>query len=248
MKKILLILCLTAVLFSGCGNQNATFETETPVEPEAAAGNLQTSEEMAVTENNAATETTSGSSEENNLTEQEQIQNLLQESHKIFFDYVLGKEMQNRVDWNRSVTIPGTNYDMPIYEIADGDVLSIADMQDKMRPFFTDKMIDYIFEECNYYYHEENGRLYVSDGIGSEGGGVGVDTVHITSMEMTDDDTFILYMTEFGAGENWGLDDDLTENFTVTLKRTDNGFKIDECDKSAVNSLAWCYVPEDDVF
>lgn len=257
MKKILLILCLTAVLFSGCGNQNATSETETPTKLETVAEVLQTSEETTTTvftEDTAAPETTPISSEINTRTEEEkQIQNLLQESKKIFYDYVLGKEMQNHVDWNKPITIPSTNYlgesfDMPIYEIVDGDVLSFADMREKMRPFFTDKMIDYIFEECNYYYHEENGRLYVSDGIGSEGGGVGVDTVHITSMEMTDDDTFILYMTEFGAGENWGLDDDLTENFTVTLKRTDNGFKIDECDKSAVNSLAWCYVPEDDVF
>ena len=252
MKKILLILCLTAVLFSGCGNQNATSETETSTELETATEVLQTSEETTTTvftEDTAASETTPISSEINTRTEEEkQIQNLLQESKKIFYDYVLGKEMQNRVDWNRSVTIPGTNYYMPIYEIVDGDVLSIADMQDKMRPFFTDRMIDYIFEKCNYYYFEENGRLYVSDGIGSEGGGVGVDTVHITSMEMTDDGTIILYMTEFGAGENWGLDDDLTYNFTVTLKRTDNGFKIDECDKSAVSCLARCYVPEDDIF
>ena len=27
-----------------------------------------------------------------------------------------------------------------------------------------------------------------------------------------------------------------------------NGFKIDECDKVAIGNLAWCYVPEDDVF
>ncbi len=161
--------------------------------------------------------------------------------------------MQNHVDWNKSITTQktyssGETYDVVIYEIADGDVLSIADMQDKMRPFFTDKMIDYIFEECNYYYYEENGRLYVLDGVGSEGGGLGVDTLHITSVGMTDKDTLVLYMTEFGAGENWSLDYDLIDNFTVTLKKTDNGFKIDECNKTDQERIARCYVPEDDIF
>ena len=109
-------------------------------------------------------------------------------------------------------------------------------------------MIDYIFEEHNHYYYEENGKLYVSDGVGSEGGGVSVDTVHITSMEMTDEDTVTLYMIEFDAGENWSLNHDIINNFTITLKRSDNDLKIDECDKVAIGSLAWCYVPEDDVF
>lgn len=260
-RSYISIICAAVLLMGGCSqaaqqetNETSSTENSTVLDT---AENLQTSEETEaapVTEDTAEAEAAPVSSEENTRTEEEkQIQNLLQESRKIFFDYVLGKEMQNRVNWNKSITTPSTDYlgesyDMPLYEIADGDVLSFADMQDKMRPFFTDKMIDYIFEECNYYYHEEDGKLYVSDGIGSEGGGVGVDTVHITSAEMTDDDTVILYMTEFGAGENWDLDHDLIENFTVTLKRTDNGFKIDECDYIAIGSLAWCYIPEDDVF
>ena len=260
MKRIYtVIICAFMLLMSGCSqtiqqetNEISSTENSTVLDT---AEDLQTSEETttSVTEDTAAAETTPSFTEKENLTEEEQIQLLLQESHKIFFDYVLGKEMQNHVNWSKSITIPktydsGETLDTTVYEIADGDVLSIADMREKMRPFFTDKMIDYIFEECNHYYHEENGKLYVSDGVGSEGGGVGVDTVHITSMEMTDEDTVTLYMIEFGAGENWGLDYDLIDNFTVTLKRTDNGFKIDECDKVAIGSLAWCYNPEDDVF
>lgn len=262
MRKIIVLqICAVMLLMSGCSSTASQETSEiTSTTNSTVLDNtedLQSSEQTTssvVTEDTAATETTLISTEEDNRTEEEkQIQNLLQESHKIFFDYVLGKEMQNHVDWNKSITIPSTNYlgesyDMPLYEIIDGDVLSIADMQDKMKPFFTDKMIDYVFEECNYYYYEENGKLYVSDGIGSEGGGVGVDTVHITSTEMTGEDTLVLYMTEFGAGENWDLDHDLVDNFTVTLKITDDGFKIDECDYVAIGNLAWCYVPEDDIF
>ena len=260
MKRIYtIIICAVVLLMSGC-SQTAQQETNEISGTENStvldtAENLQTSEETttSVAADTAAAETTPSFTEKENLTEEEQIQNLLQESKKIFFDYVLGNEMQNHVNWSKSITISktydsGETLDTTVYEIADGDVLSIADMQEKMRPFFTDKMIDYIFEECNHYYHEENGKLYVSDGVGSEGGGLGVDTLHITSMEMTDEDTVTLYMIEFGAGENWGLDYDLIDNFTITLKRTDNGFKIDECDKVAIERLAWCYVPEDDVF
>ncbi|MDE5576562.1 MAG: hypothetical protein K2J11_04165 [Oscillospiraceae bacterium] len=262
MKRIyILMICAVVLLMSGCSQtaQQETAEaniTENSTVPDTAE-DLQTSEETTtalVTEDTAEAEATPDSSENSTFTEEEkQIQNLLQESHKIFYDYVLGKEMLNHVDWNKSITTPSTDYlgesyDMPLYEIVDGDVLSVADMQDKMRPFFTDKMIDFIFEGYNYYYYEENGKLYVSDGIGSDGGGAGVDTVHITSAETTDEDTLVLYMTEFGAGENWDLDHDIINNFTVTLKRTDNGFKIDECDEVAISILAWCYVPEDDIF
>lgn len=261
MRKInVLQICAVMLLMSGCSStalqETSEITSTTNSTVLDTTENLQTSNETTtyVTEDTAAAETTPISSEGNALTEEEmQIQNLLQESHKIFYDYVLGKEMQNHVGWGKFITIPiinnlGESYDSTIYEIVDGDVLSIADMQDKMRPFFTDKMIDYVFEECNYYYYEENGKLYVFDGIGSEGGGVGVDTVHITSVEMADDDTLILHMTEFGAGENWNLDHDIINNFTITLKRSDNGLKIDECDKVAIGRLAWCYVPEDDVF
>ena len=258
MRKIIVLqICAVMLLMSGCSSTAPQETSTTNSTVLDTTEDLQSSEQTTssvVTEDTAATETTLISSEEDNRTEEEkQIQNLLQESHKIFFDYVLGKEMQNHVDWNKSITIPsindlGENFDMPLYEIVDGDVLSISDMQDKMRPFFTDKMVDYIFDECNYYYHEENGKLYVSDGVGSEGGGVGVDTLHISSVTETDEDTLILYMTEFGAGENWDLNYDHYETYTVTLKRTDNGFKVDECDEIAIRHLAWCYVPEDDVF
>lgn len=260
MRKInVLQICAVMLLMSGCSStapqETSEITSTTNSTVLDTTENLQTSEETttSATEDTSAVETTPSFTEKDNLTEEEQIQLLLQESHKIFYDYVLGKEMQNHVGWGKFITIPrinnlGESYDLKIYEIVDGDVLSIADMQDKMRPFFTDKMIDYIFEECNYYYHEENGKLYVSDGVGSEGGGVGVDTLHITSMETTDEDTLVLHMTKFGAGENWDLDYDIINNFTITLKRSDNGLKIDECDKVAIGNLAWCYVPEDDVF
>ncbi|MDE6596076.1 MAG: hypothetical protein K2K44_08710 [Oscillospiraceae bacterium] len=262
-KATILLIFTLAMALSGCSSASDSGGETSSISAEATAETTETSQteettsetsEADVTEETAEVATTLISSEENNLTEEErQIQNLLQESRKIFYDYVLGKEMQNHVGWGKSITIPitydsGETYDSTIYEIVDGDVLSISDMQDKMRPFFTDKMIDYIFKECNHYYYEENGKLYVSDGVGSEGGGLGVDTLHITSVETTDEDTLVLYMVEFGAGENWGLYYDLIENFTVTLKRTDNGFKIDECDKIAIERLARCYTPEDDIF
>ena len=58
---------------------------------------------------------------------------------------------------------------------------------------------------------------------------------------------FVLYMTAFGAGENWDLDHDLTEDFTVLLKKTDSGFKVDECGLNAQAYIEWCYTPENDM-
>lgn len=265
MKNKLITICLAAVMLTGCSSKtpdnDVVINTEKTM-PSIASEISETSSKTITTslseQETLQTEETTAvtliSSEKYVPTdeEQSQIQKLLLESKKFFFDYWLGKDIQNYKGLVKKVEefvekgpIAGQTIETKWYEVTKEGVKTMDDLKSLMTPMFTDKMI----ESLNlFYYKEIDGKLYVSDSVGSEGGGVGTDTVHITSVGKIDDETLVLYMIDFGAGENWELDHDLLYEFTVTLKRMDNGFKIDECNSGAAETLAWRYNPEDDIF
>ncbi len=187
--------------------------------------------------------------------EKQQIQTLLKESGQFFYDYIDCKEICKHTDTSKTVTTQetadngmyeGEAYDRTWYEVTDGDVTSLDVLNEKTEKLFTENMTADLGTAIANNYHEENGKLYLSENAGSDGGLLGTDTVYIKSVSKADD-VFILYMTAFGAGENWELDHDLTEDFTVLLKKTDNGFKVDECSLNAQAYIEWCYDPEDDM-
>lgn len=187
--------------------------------------------------------------------EKQQIQTLLKESGQFFYDYIDCKEIYKHTDTSKTVTTQetadngmyeGEAYDRTWYEVTDGDVTSLDVLNEKTEKLFTENMTADLGTAIANNYHEENGKLYLSENAGSDGGLLGTDTVYIKSVGKADD-VFILYMTAFGAGENWELDHDLTEDFTVLLKKTDNGFKVDECSLNAQAYIEWCYDPEDDM-
>ncbi len=187
--------------------------------------------------------------------EKQQIQTLLKESGQFFYDYIDCKEICKHTDTSKTVTTQetadngmyeGEAYDRTWYEVTDGDVTSLDVINEKTEKLFTENMTADLGTAIANNYHEENGKLYLSENAGSDGGLLGTDTVYIKSVGKADD-VFILYMTAFGAGENWELDHDLTEDFTVLLKKTDNGFKVDECSLNAQAYIEWCYDPEDDM-
>lgn len=187
--------------------------------------------------------------------EKQQIQTLLKESGQFFYDYIDCKEICKHTDTSKTVTTQetadngmyeGEAYDRTWYEVTDGDVTSLDVLNEKTEKLFTENMTADLGTAIANNYHEENGKLYLSENAGSDGGLLGTDTVYIKSVGKADD-VFILYMTAFGAGENWELDHDLTEDFTVLLKKTDNGFKVDECSLNAQAYIEWCYDPEDDM-
>ncbi len=185
------------------------------------------------------------------------IQELLLKSKDFFYGYIDCKEIVKcKSDAKFTTTteiydngmFEGDTYEKKWYEIIDGDIMSLADLNKNMKNIFTDNMIENFQDIINYTYYEENNKLYISEYSGYDGSLLGIDTSHITSIGEIDDETLILYMNAFGAGENWGIDADTSEDFTVTLKRVDNGFKIDDCNDRARMFITWSYNPKDDIF
>lgn len=255
--------CCFILTLAGCGNTGN--EGDIPGDEGAAATENVTEAAM---ETEGAAETLTSlfteeaaaliSSEKYTPTEEEksQIQALLTECKKFFYDYYDGKEIQNHKDENKFITVTmhsdngsaaDESYEETLYEITDGEVMSMGELDELMKPLFTEKMADVLRGDMiRSGYYEADGKLYITDGVGSNGSLLGTDTVHITSVGKTDEDTLVLYMNAFGAGENWGLDYDTSEDFTVILKRTEDGFKMDECER--IWYIEWCYDSENDVF
>lgn len=263
MKKIktfLLPVCISALLLCGCSqteNVETTTAAETVLSAEESADITEVSEDItgeaeAVSEEVIAAEKYIPSDEEKT-----QIQELLTKSKDFFYGYIACKDICKHTNQSHSVTTTetidngmyeGQTAEKTWYEISDGEVMSLDALNKKMDSLFTENMIGSLDGVLRKLYHEENGRLYIADYAGSDGGVLGTDTVHIASVGKADENTLVLYMTAFGAGENWDLDHDLSEDFTVVLKNTDSGLKIDVCDFVAYQYIEWCYAPEDDVF
>ncbi|MGN0551858.1 MAG: hypothetical protein ACI4I1_00645 [Oscillospiraceae bacterium] len=247
-------------MLSSCGSTAPDFAykaAETTAVSEASESELTVSE--TVSDKTITASEMLLSSEKYTPSDEErlQIQNLLINGKKIFYDYIDGKEICKHKNENSFITTQeiadngiyeGQTVDRIWYEVVDGDVMTISDLTEKLTPIFTEKMINYLKAEIDDYYYEENGRLYISESAGSNGGLLGTDTVHIDSVGKVDESTLVLYMTAFGAGENWDMDHDTAADFTVLLKRTDGGLKIDECSSAAFQYIEWCYKSEDDIF
>lgn len=239
-KTYLLPVCLTTLLLCGCSQ---TENTETAV----------TEKTVQVT-----AEITDTAALPLNLTEeQKQIQSLLTEAKQFFFDYYKGYEIQTHADHGKFITqeaalSDGEIYENRLYEVVSGEVTTKDDLINKMKPIFTDEfseeMLNALGGTHDYYYFDNDGKIYISDTVGGEGGLLGYDEAHISSVDEVENDTLILNMTAFGSAKKWGYDNDENEAFTVTLKRTDGGLRVDKCDDTARMFITYQYKPEYDNF
>lgn len=261
-------ICLIIMILSGCSSQTPSAVSETvdvssavsadTYMPEQTSTDIHKTSEVIIDITTTASDELSPSQKYTPSDEEKvEIQDLLTRSKKFFFEYIDCKEICKHKNENSTVTsqeiidngmYEGQTESKTWYEVADGEVMSFNDLNKKMDQIFTEKMIDSLGGILGNCYHEENGRLYISDGAGSDGGVLGTDTVYINSVGKMDENTFVLYMTAFGAGENWDLDFDIKDDFTVILKKTDSGLKIDECGVAAYQYIEWCYNSNDDMF
>ncbi len=183
------------------------------------------------------------------------VQILLNKFRAFSYSYIECKDVRECIDENSFITTQevsdngmneGSAFEKKWYEIVDGDMLSKNDLNSRISELFTDEMIDELGIEA--YYLEQDGKLYLSEFAGNDGGLLGTDMTFITSIEETDDNTIIVNLTAFGDKNNWELPEDFTEQFTIELKRTESGLKISRCDTAGRLYITWTYSPEKDIF
>ncbi|MBE6880067.1 MAG: hypothetical protein E7490_04425 [Ruminococcaceae bacterium] len=99
----------------------------------------------------------------------------------------------------------------------------------------TENMKKNIVNERVYVYQNE---WYIRPTGGGGGIGLGQSELILDSYEKPDENTLILNFTCIGYKEDWGTDEDLIEEEQVILKKTENGYLIDQCHFYATELLA----------
>jgi len=190
-----------------------------------------------------------------NETEKEEIQTLLTEFKDFSYSYLECKEVNKFISSSDFITTQevtdngvnkGDDYEKKWYIVTGGDITTMSALTEKMYDIFTETMIDEL--DIENYYIEKNDKMYVSEFAGNDGGLLGTDVTYINSINQIDENTFVLQMTAYGDKDNWELPSDSANDFTVQLKRTNDGFKIDQCDIAARAYITWTYSSEDDLF
>lgn len=246
MKKISAVMAAlaAAAIFTACGNSGNT-EAESVSEITSAQ---ETTEATAAQEQETTqpAETVNVSAEE-----KAEIQSLLTEAGKFSYGYLLCKEIIHNIDENKYITMPKTDvngnaYDFKWCLVTGGEITSMEELSEKALSIFTERA--YMgFDFISTDYKEEDGKLYLRSDAGGDGSLLGTDYAYIVSAEEPNDETIVLNMTAFGAGENWDLDHDLTDDFSIRLKRTDNGLLVDTFDPHVEPYITWAYTPEMDL-
>lgn len=187
-------------------------------------------------------ETTTSQIEENippekpteELTENEQIMKLLYDySHFIFitsfpvnewnFDIVYEEDkIYVDKDTNEVISSPedAQGFCSDLYKVKESWINELNGM-------ITENMKNGLIDEYVYIYQNE---WYIRPTSGLGGIGLGQSELILKSYEKPDENTLILNFTCVGYKEEWGTEEDIIDEGQVILKKTENGYLIDQCD------------------
>lgn len=220
MKRIkILAVLLTISILSGCAGQN--------VQSDSPSGSDIAYEESTISEE----------------TKEEIIQ-LLYDYGDFNSNYIYcGYDSYASTNLNRSkfVTVEktivggandGDTYEQYYYKVTGDGITTEAGLYEAMLGLCTEKHInEELSPTLDNIYQFSDGDLYLTDvGVG---GLIGYSSLSIDNIGKTDDDTLLLSFTAHGDEELETED----SNFTVTIKITEQGMRIDECDIFAQSFL-----------
>lgn len=167
------------------------------------------------------------------------IENLLYDFKSFSYGYLECKEVKNHIDTHNSISENSVKY----YLVPDGEIITPEDMHIRMSEVLTDDMINDEANVYHTYYLERDGKLYLSENAGNDGGVLGTDKVYINSVSKKGD-TYYVNMTAWGDKDNWDLNEDFENNFEIRIKKTADGFRIDECGAAEMAYIAWIYTAD----
>ena len=150
------------------------------------------------------------------------------------FPYDLNKEL---VDMEQTIsaerpTSAGT-MTRTFYKVVNGDIKTEEQFIAKIDTMLTEKAKKEFLADPERNFEFSDGNLYIS-GRGAGGMGTGMDALYLDSVEYTDENTVVVTVISLGDKNNWGTSEDIKDAAKATLVKTDDGFRIDTCDYSAI--------------
>lgn len=170
----------------------------------------------------------------------EQILQLLNDFGNFIDDYMYCREPCKYLDTSDYVTVErirgvgapdeGQPYDAYYYRVVGGEITTWDQMRETMYHFATENYVKgELIPIFVQHYQVSDGNLYLLEYSGYDGRTLGTDGVYLDSIEETADGT-LLSFTAPGEFED--------REFTITLQRTPEGYRIDECGVLARSLLA----------
>lgn len=121
----------------------------------------------------------------------------------------------------------GEIYQRPYTKVSKCGILTYSAMTEKLNSLLTEKCLDDTAGEIRDRFRGgENDELFVSRT--GAGGYLGDSYLRLNKISRPDSETILLDMSVIGEAEEWGYAQDMVEDFSITLKRTPSGLKIDE--------------------
>lgn len=124
------------------------------------------------------------------------------------------------------ITENGDTYPQTFTKVSNCGITTYSAMTEKLNSLFTEKFLNDTAREIrNRFRAGENDELFVSNT--GAGGYLGEDYLRINKINYPDSETVLIDMSVIGEAEEWGYEQDMVEDFSLTLKRTPSGLKID---------------------
>ena len=152
-----------------------------------------------------------------------------------YIDYSTKKTGTAYADWIDE-TIEATFYRSTVFT-------SMRDLEAAAKKYLTDNMYTSIYGRLSNIYEDFDDGLYAVEWIGDGGMFPGIDYVCIQSAERIHTNAVQLVMHAHGSAANWTewLDKDRDDYFTVTLVKTDDGYRVDEYSDGGNDYIARFY-------
>lgn len=120
----------------------------------------------------------------------------------------------------------GDTYNQPFTKVSKCGITTYSAMTEKLDSLLTEKCLDDTAREIRDRFRQgENGELFVENT--GAGGYLGDSYLRLNKITYPDDETVLLDMSVIGEAEEWGYEQDRVDDFSITLKRTAGGIKID---------------------
>lgn len=160
-------------------------------------------------------------------SELEEIMNLFGEFGKFYYEYCGSDSAWDHITTGEGADSFENENGIHFGKVVNAEIKTYGVLTEKLKSMLTDKCIEDTSKDIlDWFGTNENDDLYVRNR--GAGGYLGYDYLRINSIGYPEVDTIALDMSRVGEKENWDYEEDLTEDFRITLKKTDNGLRIDE--------------------
>lgn len=233
MKKITAIICTLSMLVALTACDRTA--------PESNTSEISSNESLS--ENNTPESSAAESLDAEKPSLPEDINQILKpvnEFADLYFElFPINEIVGDLADKSQSVSEETSYGVLTYYKVVNGDVQTEEQFNEKLDSLLTENRKKAFLEDPQKKFMFSKGSLYVKS-QGAGGYGTGMDCLYLDSVEYSDESTVTVTVTSFGDKDNWGTSEDIADTYTVTLVKTEDGFRIDKYDHGILLDF-WYY-------